>query len=191
MKQFFYALIFFFLWACGSNNSTGEKAIDADLSFTLDTLLIDPVDEFLYLNAGLRVAALDDKKQYLYNFNPNDYTLEKIDLDKGILADKLPFEKEGPNGVGEMVFGMNLIPSNSIAFTGYIKVRLFNLEGDKTSEFAFNDIKFVRDKLKESESFQFLSNQMVDLHTMIGLIRDNSKKTYANPSKKYLCLLKH
>ncbi|WP_339905335.1 DUF4221 family protein [uncultured Cyclobacterium sp.] len=179
MKQFFYALIFFFLWACGSGNSSSENAIVSDLNFKLDTLLIDPGNEFLYLNAGLRVAALDERKEYLYNFNPNDYTLEKIDLDKGILAEKLPFEKEGPDGVGEMVFGMNLISSNSIAFTGYIKVRLFNLEGDKISEFAFNDRAFSGDKMAESESFQFLSNRMVDFHTMIGLLRDNSEKTYA------------
>ena len=179
MKQFFYAFIFLLLVACGPGNSTDEKAIDTDLNFTLDTLLIDPVDEFLYLNAGLRVAALDEKNQYLYNFNPNDYTLEKIDLDKGILAEKLPFEKEGPDGVGEMVFGMNLISSNSIAFMGYMNVRLFGLEGDKRSEFTFNDRAFGGDKLEQSENFQFLNNQMVDFHTMIGLIRDGRKKTYA------------
>ncbi|WP_339925915.1 DUF4221 family protein [uncultured Cyclobacterium sp.] len=179
MKQFIYTLVFFFLWSCGSGDSSGEKAIATDLNFKLDTLLIDPANELLYLNAGLRVAALDEKKEYLYNFNPNDYTLEKIDLNKGILAGKLPFEKEGPNGVGNMVFGMHLIPSNSIAFMGYTKVSLFGLEGNKTSEFAFNDPTFGGDKLEERENFQFINNQMVDDHTMIGLIRDGREKTYA------------
>ena len=178
MKKSFIIVLCGLLVYCGEKNE-GKVNVPLEIHFTLDTLLIDPVDEFLYLNAGLQVAALDEKKQYLYNFNPNDYTLEKIDLNKGILADKLPFEKEGPNGVGGMVFGLNLISSNSIAFMGYMNVGLFDLEGSKRSEFTFNDRAFAGDKMAESESFQFLSNQMVDLHTMIGLIRDNSEKTYA------------
>ncbi|AKP51254.1 DUF4221 family protein [Cyclobacterium amurskyense] len=178
MKKSFIIVLCGLLVYCGEKNE-GKVNVPLEIHFTLDTLLIDPVDEFLYLNAGLQVAALDEKKQYLYNFNPNDYTLEKIDLNKGILADKLPFEKEGPNGVGGMVFGLNLISSNSIAFMGYMNVGLFDLEGSKRSEFTFNDKAFAGDKMAESESFQFLSNQMVDLHTMIGLIRDNSEKTYA------------
>ena len=178
MKKSFIIVLCGLLVYCGEKNE-GKVNVPLEIHFTLDTLLIDPVDEFLYLNAGLQVAALDEKKQYLYNFNPNDYTLEKIDLNKGILADKLPFEKEGPNGVGGMVFGLNLISSNSIAFMGYMNVGLFDLEGSKRSEFTFNDRAFAGDKMAESESFQLLSNQMVDLHTMIGLIRDNSEKTYA------------
>ncbi|MDO6438186.1 DUF4221 family protein [Cyclobacterium sp. 1_MG-2023] len=178
MKKSFIIALCGLLVYCGETKE-GKVNHPLEMHYTLDTLLIDTGNEFLYLNAGLRVAALDEKKEYLYNFNPNDYTLEKIDLNKGILADKLPFEKEGPNGVGEMVFGINLISSNSIAFMGYMNVRLFDLEGGKRSEFAFYGIPFAGDMMAESESFQFLSNQMVDLHTMIGLIRDNSKKTYA------------
>ena len=131
MKQFFYALLFFFLWACGSADSSGEKAIVADLNFTLDTVKIDSKGEILFLNNELRSAVLDDKKRYLYNLNRQTISIEQIDLDKLALASILPFEEEGPNGLGEYMLGIKLVEENRFLMSGYKKHALFNSSGKK------------------------------------------------------------
>lgn len=177
MKNLIIILFYASLIGCEAKKDASEHDLP-EINFQLDTVMIDPGNELLYLNAGLRMAALDEKKEYLYNFNSNDYTLEKINLNKGWLEEKLPFEKEGPNGVGNMVFGMHRISSNSIAFTGYQQVSLFGLDGEKMAEYAFNNVPFEGDKMGESESFQFLNNRMYDPHTMVGLIRDGRNQTY-------------
>ena len=131
MKQFFYALLFFFLWACGSADSSGEKAIVADLNFTLDTVKIDSKGEILFLNNELRSAVLDDKKRYLYNLNRQTISIEQSDLDKLVLASILPFEEEGPNGLGEYMLGIKLVEENRFLMSGYKKHALFNSSGKK------------------------------------------------------------
>ncbi len=58
----------FFLFNCLI--SCDEKAADNELwnvglAFELDTVMIDPGNELLHLNAGLRMAALDAERDYL------------------------------------------------------------------------------------------------------------------------------
>lgn len=91
-----------FLSLCFALIGCAEKKDIVDLSLTslnysLDTIMIDPGNELLHLNAGLRMAALDAERDYLYNFNPSDHTIEKINLNSWKLEDKLAFEKEGPD----------------------------------------------------------------------------------------------
>ncbi|MDO6438187.1 DUF4221 family protein [Cyclobacterium sp. 1_MG-2023] len=133
MKHFIYYFIFFFLWACGSGDSSGENGIVADLNFTLDTVKIDSKGEILFLNNELRSAVLDDKKQYLYNLNRQTFSIEKIDLDKLALASILPFEENGPNGLGDYMYGIKLVDGDRFLMSGYRRHALFDSSGNKLS----------------------------------------------------------
>lgn len=83
---------------CG-NHESGNYQEQRKLSILVDTVRIDPGDELLFLKQGLGVSGLSEDRHYLYNFDLEQHQLEKIDLDCLVLERKIPFEKEGPNGL--------------------------------------------------------------------------------------------
>jgi len=184
MKMLDKLKVFFVFYLCGTLIGCAEKKDIVDLSLTslnysLDTVMIDPGNELLHLNAGLRMAALDAERNYLYNFNPSDHTIEKINLNSRKLEDKLAFEKEGPDGVGDMVFRMDLISDELVAFMGYIKAGIFDLQGRKVVEFPIADVNFDGDPMIKGERFEFLNTYMFDSVKMVGLIRNATEKSFA------------
>ena len=98
---------------------------------SLDTVLIDPGEEILFLRYGLIGSGIDEDRKYFYNFNEDDATVEKINLDELRLEEKLPFEREGPNGVGSGMGILRVIDGNHVSITGIYQSSLFSLEGKK------------------------------------------------------------
>lgn len=80
----------------------------------LDTVLIDPGGEFIYLNAEMRQSSLSGDHKFLYNYNERELTLEKINLDELALEKKIQYEKEGPNGLGSFITYLNINDSLSL-----------------------------------------------------------------------------
>jgi hypothetical protein len=78
------AILFAYLSMSCDNQTESEIQ---ELIVHVDTVQIDPREEILFLNWGLDQSQLSKDKVYLYNFNRNDFTLEKIDLDKLSLDD--------------------------------------------------------------------------------------------------------
>lgn len=70
-----------------------------ELKFNVDTVQIDSGDELLFLKWGLKLSGLSEDEKYLYNFDVEQHQLEKIDLDSLSLERKIPFDREGPNGL--------------------------------------------------------------------------------------------
>ncbi|WP_245189424.1 DUF4221 family protein [Lunatimonas salinarum] len=178
MKGFIVICFCGLLIGC-SETEKGSSQLPTSLSYTLDTVTIDPGNEFLHLNAALRMAALDSERDYLYNFNPSDHTIEKINLNSRKLEAKLAFEKEGPDGVGDMVFRMDLLPDESVAFMGYIKAAVFNLKGKKLVEFPIAEVNFEGDPLGDGERFEFLNTYLFDSSKMVGLIRNSREGSFS------------
>ncbi|MBD3628418.1 DUF4221 family protein [Cyclobacterium sp.] len=134
MKQLICGLIFLFLAACGSGEPSDENGQAPVLEFTLDTVQIDANGEILFLNNSLRFADLSRNKQYLYNLNSQTNTIEQIDLDKLALQALLPFEKEGPDGIGPYMFGMRLVEEDKFLMSGYGNHALFDSSGKKLAD---------------------------------------------------------
>ncbi|SEJ30642.1 protein of unknown function [Cyclobacterium xiamenense] len=134
MKQLLFSLVFLFLAACGSDDSSGENGRAPDLNVTLDTVQIDARGEILFLNTGLRSAVLTDDKHYLYNLNRQAYTIEKIDLTTLALETLLPFEKEGPDGIGGYSMGIRLVDGDRFLLSGYGNHALFDSNGKKLAD---------------------------------------------------------
>jgi hypothetical protein len=177
MKTFLIVFCLLILISCGGSK---EEAVDFDnMTFSLDTVMVDPGDEFLFLKWGLAISDLSDDKKHLYNFNLDDYTLERINLDELVLEEKLPFEKEGPNGTGEYLGSLNLYKDNQVFLSGYNNIGLYNLTGEKTKNFPMRDTKFEGDSLQGDESFNWrmvLDNEGKYLY---GLIGSFTGRTYA------------
>lgn len=98
-----FVLIAFNFWACSGKESKEQTGKYADFTFALDTVMIDPGEEILYLRQNLWLSDITKDGKFLFNYNFNDAVMEQIDLDQQILVKKIKFEKEGPDGIGDYI----------------------------------------------------------------------------------------
>jgi len=123
-----------------------------DLVVTIDTVMVDAGGEILYLED--LAFALSPDKRYLYNFNRYGHTIEKIDLDELSLVDKLPFEKEGPNGTGDHVYYMNMLGENHVHIADLWTSGVFDLDGTKIASLNLYDEGFQGEIISEYEQWR-------------------------------------
>ncbi len=97
------------LVAC-NNHREKESPYSATLTFSLDTVYVDPGDEILFLRDNLFVSDLSPDKCYLINFNRSELVAERIDLDALKLEKKIQFEKEGPERMPVYFSGFRINP---------------------------------------------------------------------------------
>lgn len=127
MKSIYFLLFCALVFACGEKKSS-EKAPVTQLHFKLDTLLIDAGEEFFYLRDNLWLSQLSHDGRFLFNYNRNDAVMEKIDLDLGVLVKKIPFEKEGPDGVGDFISNFAVISNDQFLVWFYGLSKIFSQE---------------------------------------------------------------
>ena len=120
-------LILFLTISCSQNTDDNGWGYFSDFQVSFDTLIVDSGDEILYLNDDIMGADISKDHNYLFNFNPYDHTLEKINLDELRLEEKLPFEKEGPNGTGQITGGIEVHNETQLI----IQRHLFSFDGMK------------------------------------------------------------
>ncbi|WP_209331989.1 DUF4221 family protein [Lunatimonas salinarum] len=110
---------------------TKDKELDStEFAYLVDTVMIDPGDEILFLRYRLISADISSDGKYLVNFNLDDHTIEKINLDELRLEEKLPFEIEGPNGTGKHVNFINVLKGDSIFIKSFGQSALFRENGE-------------------------------------------------------------
>lgn len=130
---FAVALIAF---SCGSNDSeesTSSNVLE-DISFTIDTVLVDPSEELINLASGLRLSDLSPDLWTLYLLDDKDKSVSVIDLEGLKLLRKLPFEKEGPNGVGQYLSNIQLLPNDRFLFAGFQNTGIYSFQGEKVED---------------------------------------------------------
>jgi len=149
MKKLNLVFISLILFSC--NQKTSHMAAD-DLVVTIDTVMVDAGGEILYLED--LAFALSPDKRYLYNFNRYGHTIEKIDLDELSLVDKLPFEKEGPNGTGDHVYYMNMLGENHVHIADLWTSGVFDLDGTKIASLNLYDEGFQGEIISEYEQWR-------------------------------------
>ena len=146
MNNFRYIAFAIALASCSSGKKSKEENNQPiEISYAIDTVMVDSQDEFLYLNWNLGISDVDAKSKLLYNLNPESLRLEVIDLDKLELKELVQLEKEGPNGVGGgFVIGLDK-PSSEDLFLldvsgifqlapDYSKIKKILFEGDELKE---------------------------------------------------------
>lgn len=142
MRLLIAAALFLAVSACASKEEK-KQAVSDQIRVSLDTVLVGSGDEFLYLQDQLYYSGLSNDKSYLINFNRQDFTTEKIDLDELRLLEKVHFEKEGPNGVLNVVnyvSHFSLWSDGNILFWDYFLYRVFDQNGYLVSDLALDKI---------------------------------------------------
>tara|TARA_R110002124_G_scaffold223917_7_gene389366 strand:+ start:20389 stop:21201 length:813 start_codon:yes stop_codon:yes gene_type:complete len=160
MKDSIYCIVFALFLACSGQKNGADGALPP-LVITMDTVVIDPGEEILFLNGRLRLSALSEDKKYLYNVNLQEYLIEQINLNSLEFEKNYPFEKEGPNGVGNYVRGFSLIIKDKLFISAYPKDNVLDWQGRKLESIDIIEMIKEYEELDEEDR----SNKTISLAT--------------------------
>ncbi len=140
MKKLLTISILALLSACGGkeSESTEAKNILENLTYSVDTVMVDPGEEIINLNYGLSGSTLSQDHQKVYKFDETTFQLQEIDLDKLQLTASYPFEKEGPNGLNPFKGFMTGASDGYFIFTNSQKIGKFSKSGELSTDFDYS-----------------------------------------------------
>jgi hypothetical protein len=134
MRKLLLFLLAPLIFSCGGNSS--EKAesgnILENLTFTVDTILIDSGEDIFILNNGLGAKELNSEKSTLMFFERDPLQLVEVDLNALRLIRKTRFQKEGPDGVGPYLVGFQTGLAGELFIQGFSSQAIFSKEGKIT-----------------------------------------------------------
>src|SRR5690606_27945904 len=122
--------------SCGTKERVEERRESIlndsiDLSYEVDTVIVDAGDQFLLLNWGLSLSEQSKDLKLIYNLNPRAHLLEVIDLDSLKSKEVIHLEKEGPNGVGNTYYqDLQVLDDGTICLMGTNKINLVSPSGE-------------------------------------------------------------
>lgn len=178
MKNLLYAFPVLVLFSCGGEKEENSAEDFSNITFSLDTVMVDSGEDFINLGGGLWVSAISKDHKYLYNWNQESYELDKVNLDQLVLEDKIKFEKEGPNGVGAYVAWISLLGSDQFLFSNFDDMGLLNSQGEKLRTYKLNGEKFEGDTLQAYESFTRQAFISDDGNTIYGILGNWTGKNF-------------
>ncbi|MEX2565139.1 MAG: DUF4221 family protein [Cyclobacteriaceae bacterium] len=158
--------------------SSENQSVSGDqFTVKMDTVMIHPENEILYLNSSLYTAKLSPDKKYLYNFNYKEYAIEMIDLDELKFVSKITLDKEGPNGVGDNFMGLEIIDVDRFLINSFRKDNIVDQQGKKIAQFDFAKIGKGQDGLEERDNMQIPLSISADGNRFAGLVTNWENKT--------------
>jgi hypothetical protein len=172
MKKLTPFLSLILLASCGekgNSEKTESGNILENLTYSVDTVMVDPGEELLVLNSDyIGYWSLSSDLSKMYIFSEKNNSIQEIDLDKLTVTNRYSFEKEGPDGTGNRVMGIQELDDHQFVFSTYNATYLFDKSGKKTKDYRL--------KSKEIEG--------IDLDDDFTL--NHQAKIYADGSKLYV-----
>ena len=151
--RLFTPIILAVLASCSSKNSSeGTNPSSRDITYELDTVMVDAGDEFIYVNWKLTTSDLSADEKYFYNFQTgaNDPGLEIIDLENLKLERVIPMSMDGPNGIrSPYMSDVYAHADGTIYLSDSYEFYHFDQEGNKLSTLNFENYEFEGEKLPE------------------------------------------
>ncbi|AEL25919.1 DUF4221 family protein [Cyclobacterium marinum] len=190
MRHVPYWVIILLVMACNGGND--EKKEHSILSMKVDTVIIEPGEELLYLQSRLRVSGLSANKKYLYNFNSQENAIEKINLNTLAFEKKYGFEKEGPDGTGDNVSALSILDKGRLFISSFPRDHIFDWQGNKIESFDITAIS--KDLNQHQEGDRPYKTLYLDQGSrLVSLIQNFEKKSsklaIINPKKKNMIKL--
>jgi hypothetical protein len=177
MKNLYTLFAMIWLFSCSSGSEEGAGY--GSMTFKFDTVVVDPGEEIINLKNGMWLSTVSRDKKLLYNFDMDQVLLEKINLDRLVLEEKIPFEKEGPNGTGMYVSKIHLDHEDNFQFSSWDSRGIFDHQGKKLKEYKVSKDAFSGDEWKDVENFASDFVVAEDQKTLIGLLASWNEKGYA------------
>ncbi|MFC5626558.1 DUF4221 family protein [Algoriphagus winogradskyi] len=144
MKKLLTISLLILLASCGGkeSESTEQKNILENLTYSVDTVVVDPGEEIIDLSGGLRLSSLSDNKSKLYLFTQKEHQVAIVNLDQLKLEEFLPFEVEGPNGIGQYVGTMQKLDRERFLFSSFQTSGIYDRNGVKTEDLKLKPTDF-------------------------------------------------
>ncbi|WP_075348864.1 DUF4221 family protein [Algoriphagus marinus] len=162
MKKPLYLAVLVGFFACSEKDVASDSDRSVDFSYSLDTVIVDAGDEFIYLNWDLTASATSPDGSYLYNWDQGKNSVQFINLENLMLEKILPLEVEGPNGIGtDRVYHIYTSEDNKLVLTDTYTVAVIDFDGKKSLGFQYVNSGFKGDKLPETMRItyqEFISN---------------------------------
>ncbi|HCH45338.1 MAG TPA: hypothetical protein DEV63_13070 [Algoriphagus sp.] len=151
MRYLSLLVIAIFSFSCSQKgNNTEEK--EFQFAYTVDTVMVDSGEDFIFLKYGLNVAAISSDKKLLYNLNPTNFQLEVIDLESLKLSNRIQLEKEGPTGIGNPR-SLHISQDGKFHFLTFSDVRVFDSSLETMKAIKFRKENFENLAVDESLGF--------------------------------------
>lgn len=156
MRTLFTIIALFILASCdGEKEKIMGGAQPFNFSVEIDTVQIDFKDRFYFMEIYLATSNVSPDKKFLYNLNSFAPNLEIIDLDKQELIKIEPMAKEGPKGIGPVVFGVFVTQQNELVVEGWNEYRIFDSLRTEMKTIKIGPNYFKGDEMEEGERFEY------------------------------------
>ncbi|MEB2776598.1 DUF4221 family protein [Algoriphagus sp. D3-2-R+10] len=121
-----------------SNESQAGNILE-NLSYTVDTVVVDPGGNIIDLSHGARFSSVSLDEQKFYHYDYNKTAINEIDLQKLELTDRYQFSKEGPNSIGFNPPSIQPLSKDRFLFvSSSINVGTYHKNGEKEKSLKFN-----------------------------------------------------
>ena len=141
MKKLLFLVLIPLIFSCGGNSSENPDSgnVLENLTYTVDTLVIDPKGEIIDLGFWVHRSSVSLDGGTFYHFDMRKTAINEVDLDKLELKVIHPFSKEGPNAVG---FNppkiQSLANDRFLILSPMINVGIYKKNGQKEKNLKFN-----------------------------------------------------
>ncbi|WP_075348860.1 DUF4221 family protein [Algoriphagus marinus] len=125
--------------------SCGEKGVSEKyksdnilekLTYSVDTVVVDSGEELLVLgNEYIGNWSLSSDLSRIFTFSEKGNAIQEVDLDNLSVIGQYTFEKEGPDGTGDRVMGIQELDNHQFAFSTYFATYVFDRSGKKIKEY--------------------------------------------------------
>lgn len=106
-----------------------EKAENLSVSYVIDTVRINSKNENLDLLGFASFSDLGIEEKSIFSYNSFNHSLDEIDLEKLEFKKRIAFEKEGPNGTGDIFNEFNVLKNRRFFIKSFEKSAIFDENG--------------------------------------------------------------
>ncbi|SNS12367.1 protein of unknown function [Belliella buryatensis] len=151
MKYFILPFAGLLLFSCGGNSDQSSAGNYADITISMDTVVVDSGDEILMAGTSSNLK-INNAGSKLFFWDVQSFQLELIDLESLTLDEKKSFERDGPNGVGRYPYDIHLINDEQLAFNNFTQsIILAKMDGEVIRNLRLNE-EWLKADLDEGES---------------------------------------
>lgn len=179
MKRLSYLLFIPLILSCGGASS--EKAesgnILENLTFTVDTVMIDSKGKLFELRRGPHTSSVSEDGKYLYLFNSRTNQIQQINLETLEREKDFDFEVEGPDGISDMVLKTQTLGDGTFLITAFNRLGVFSSDGIRLKDLSTSMLPLNTD-LQELDYSIVLTKEQKQLFSLPG-VRFQGPRTFA------------
>lgn len=170
MEKLILFLFLIVLASCGEKGSSGKSEPDnilENLSFTVDTVMIDSKGKTFDLERGYSESSVSADRKFVFLYNSHSSAIQQINLDELVWEKDHSFEAEGPNGISHYVYSAEYLGGNQFLIASHGKLGIFDTTGSKVKELSVSLLPISSD-LDELDYGVILSKDQKNLFSLPG-----------------------